>query len=172
MAVRDPLAALSERVQDELAKQRLTQIELSKRTGIRTDTLSRMLSGTNMGTTLEMLFRLGLIERDLGLRAGDLLRVMGFVKDPQSTRESVQSEPSLGPPGREAVLVLFDHYSRPEAAVSKLPVRKAAAKGKVPRVKAGKRAEIEEQVRKRAPGAPNRGDDASPGRRRDPSSPA
>lgn len=156
----DPVAALQQRVDEELSHRGLLQRELAAKIKVKAPTLNKMLTGASMKTAAEVLRRLRQIEDALELGRGDLLRAMGFVEDEVGGRQAIQREPGLRPAGREAILVLFDHFVD-HGRVSKHPgpVRKAASSGKTAKVKAEEAAAIEEAARKVSPpdGTPHEG---------------
>lgn len=158
MEVPDPLAALTERIQDELHRHQLGANALSDKTGVSTSDLSRVFKkGSFMETTLKRLQQLAMFEQEFRLRGGDLLREMGFVEDAQTARDVIVSDPSLTVEGREALLVLYEYYS----STKKEAARSAAAKkGPPPTLSAEEEQAIKDFVAGRV--SDDEGDDQPP----------
>jgi transcriptional regulator with XRE-family HTH domain len=111
MTSADRFADLAAAVDGELRLQGLNRVQLCERLGIPQSTMSKMLSGESMRTTTLALDRLAAIEEALDLPRGRLLRALGYVGTAEGVRDAISADPRLPAHGKEAVLVLFDHYA-------------------------------------------------------------
>ncbi|MDQ1438581.1 MAG: hypothetical protein QOK43_2210 [Acidimicrobiaceae bacterium] len=164
MAAPDPVSAFRDLVEEALERNGLFKTALADELHISDSMLNAMFKGTSLTMTLEMLKRFSVIEAKLGLPHGEIVRVMGFAKTPESVREGIRSEAGLSLEGKEAVLVLFDHYRRKAKARRLRPVdaerveREAASGGKTAPLTPGQVAEIEASGHHISPGADDGGD--------------
>src|SRR5438067_8160463 len=96
------------------------QAVLAKPLKMSVSAVSRLVNGDDIVGYTAKLNTLARLETFLKLGQGRLLTEMGYVPPPQDVRGAIDRDPNLAQPGKQVILVLYDHYFR-DADVVALP---------------------------------------------------
>ena len=108
------LAAYEAVVKEALRLRPRGQKELGTALSLAQGTVSKLLDGQFVKASVGKLLTVAALEKELGLSPGRLLVAMGFVPGAPDLRQRIELDDRLAEDGRQAILVLYDHFARQE----------------------------------------------------------